>query len=273
MSCVIGLHPKYSVLMSVYTKEQPGYLLESLESIVGQQLLPTEVVLVEDGPVGEELLKVIDSYRDKLTIISVKLPVNVGLAQALNVGLRHCNESLVARMDTDDICAADRFIKQVDFMSGHPEIAVSSSWVEECNSDMTRVLGIRVLPEHHVEIVKFAKRRSPISHPAAIFRREAVISAGGYPIQFPEDYALWSLMIVQGYEFANLPEVLLRMRTGDDFIARRGFDFFKGEVKLLKYQYDIGFIGKIDYFINLTVKSIVRLTPCWCRKLLYRFAR
>ena len=40
----------FSVLMSVYIKENPDYLRQSLDSMRNQTVLPTQIVLVEDGP-------------------------------------------------------------------------------------------------------------------------------------------------------------------------------------------------------------------------------
>ena len=48
-------YPKYSVLMSVYFKENPNWLEYSIESMMNQTIKPDEFVLVEDGPLTEEL--------------------------------------------------------------------------------------------------------------------------------------------------------------------------------------------------------------------------
>lgn len=264
---------KFSVLMSVYVREKPKYLRECLTSMVDQIYPPTEIVLVEDGPISKELSREIDIFREKLNIISVRLDINVGLSAALNEGLKHCRYDLVARMDTDDVSLPDRFLRQIDYMQRFPQVAVLSAWIEERNQDMAVVRSIRRLPEHHSDIVSFAKRRSPVSHPAVMFRKPAILEVGGYPPVFPEDYGLWSIMIVQGYEFANVQEVLLLMRTGDDFIARRGMNFLKGELKLLAFQRKIGFLTNSDYFMNYVIRCAVRLPPNWVKKILYKFAR
>ena len=52
----------FSVLMSVYFKENPFYFKTALDSIVNQTLLPNEIVLIKDGPLCEELEKVINEY-------------------------------------------------------------------------------------------------------------------------------------------------------------------------------------------------------------------
>ena len=147
---------KFSVLMSVYDKEKSEYLKEALQSLVDQTLLPDEVILVEDGPIGKNLQEVIKKYRSLLNIKSIKLENNCGLAVALNEGLKHCTHDLVARMDTDDISLPERFEKQIAYMQNNPDISVSSGWIEEID-DQGRFFCLRKLPETHEELVNFAK--------------------------------------------------------------------------------------------------------------------
>ena len=100
----------FSVLMSVYYKERPEQLRESLDSVFSQTLLPTEVVLVEDGPLTPGLYNEIERFKSACPQLKVvRLHENGGLGKALNEGLKHCSYDLVARMDSDDICFPDRF--------------------------------------------------------------------------------------------------------------------------------------------------------------------
>src|SRR5580658_8350857 len=104
-----GCEMKLSVLMSVYAKEYPAFFRVSLESLAAQTLPADEIVIVEDGPLGEELKAVIEVYKSCLPIVSLRLPVNVGLGAALREGLNVCQGEYVARMDSDDICVPERF--------------------------------------------------------------------------------------------------------------------------------------------------------------------
>lgn len=262
-----------SVLMSVYFKEKPEYLEACLQSLADQTHKADEVILVEDGPISSDLKAIIDSYREVLNIFSVPLAKNVGLACALNEGLKQCSFDLVARMDTDDFAVSDRFEKQVAFMQATPDVAASSGLIEEFN-DSGDVLSLRALPLEHDAIVKFAKSRSPLSHPAVIFRKCVVLSVGGYPrFRNSQDYALWSLLIINDYRLANLQVVLVRMRTNHEFMGRRGFEYLKLEIELLKFQYSIGFLTLHEFVFNLLWRSVVRLSPLFIKFWLYKFVR
>jgi len=267
---------KFSVLMSIYHKEYPDYFNHAMNSIWDDQILkPAQIVLVIDGPLTNALDVAIHSWMEKIPYILkiVRLFENRGLGAALNEGLKFCTNELVARMDTDDIASPDRFKNQIEFMTNNPDIAVSSAMIEEIDQE-NRVISIRKLPLNHNDIVKFSKTRNPISHPVAIFRKNAVLSVGGYPeFRKSQDYALWSLMLKENFFFGNINEVLLKMRAGDDLLSRRGLSYLKHELKILNYQRNIGFINHFEYIKNLIIRSLIRLVPSFIKKILYRYAR
>lgn len=266
----------FSVLLSVYIKENPSFLTRALTSIWDEQVLkPSQIVLVQDGPLTAELESIISQWASRLGSVfcPVPLPQNVGLAAALNEGLNHCQYELVARMDTDDIAVPERFEKQYAFMQSHPDIAVSSGLIEEWSQDFSYKVSERRLPLTHTDIVKFAKSRSPMSHPAVMFRKSAVLAVGGYPSIYPEDYALWGSMLAKGYRFANLPDLLLKMRVGDALVDRRGLQFLKGEIKAYKYLLDVGFINRYEFLSSSVLRGVVRLSPVWLKKVFYKYLR
>jgi glycosyltransferase involved in cell wall biosynthesis len=195
------------------------------------------------------------------------------LARALNIGLEQCRHELVARMDSDDVAMPDRLERQVAFMTANRDIAVSSAWVAEKDEAMAGPAFVKRLPTQHAEIAAFAKRRNPINHPVSIYRKQAVLAVGGYPTVFPEDYALWALMLMRGYQFANLPQVLLDMRTGTGFIERRGLGFLRREISLVRFQRTIGFFNRREAAVFFAVRAAVRLPPASIRKLIYRYSR
>ena len=45
----------YSVLMSIYKKENPAFLIQALDSMLNQTVSPAEIVMVKDGPLTHEL--------------------------------------------------------------------------------------------------------------------------------------------------------------------------------------------------------------------------
>lgn len=269
---------KLSVLMSVYEKDSPPFLQTALGSIWDEQTIkPDELVIVQDGPLTTALTDILTDWETRLgkdILRIVSLPENVGTGVALNAGLQQCTHELVARMDADDISLPERFQKQIIFMTENPDCAASSAWIEEIDENENKI-SIRKLPITQKDILKFAKRRNPLSHPVTIYRKSMVLSVGGYPpLRKVQDYALWTLMLNKEMTFGNIPKVLLKMRTGGTMmLARRGRSYFQYEKKVMKMQKDCGFISPIEYYSNLFLRGLVRLTPVWIKTLLYRYGR
>lgn len=153
----------YSVLMAVYHKEEPEYLRQAIESIQVQTVPTNDFVLVCDGPLNPELDAVIATKKQEMgnTLNVVRLAKNCGLGNALNEGIKHCKNELVARMDSDDIAYPNRCEKQITVFDTHPEVSICSGIVEEFTTDPNTVDTKRVPPETNAEIVEFARKRNP----------------------------------------------------------------------------------------------------------------
>lgn len=264
-------HEKFSVLCSVYNKESPEYLDEALESVHGQSLQADEVVIVEDGPLTSELYLVLKKWGALLPIKNVKIGSNVGLGRALNKGLDSCEHDLVIRIDTDDINSFYRFEKQIRFLSEKPSISVLSGHVEEFD-DTNSFTGLKKVPAGE-DLFEFSLTRNPINHMACAFRKSAVINSGGYKhFLFMEDYYLWLRMLSAGYHLDNIQEVLVRARTGLDMIKRRkGFEYFKSELRLCLMIYKLGLTKKPTVFFVFVTRALSRLLPVPFLNFLYKF--
>lgn len=263
---------KFSVLMSVYYKEQTEYLREALDSVFTQTLCADEVVLVEDGALAKELDEAIEEYQERYSELKVvKLEKNGGLGRALNEGLKHCSFDVVARMDTDDICKPERFEKQIKFLETHPDIDVLSTWIEEFVGSKDNIKSIRKLSETTEEIYQFGKKRSPINHVSVMFRKTAVEKAGSYQhFYLFEDYYLWARMLMNGAKFYNLQESLLYVRTNEDMFKRRGgWKYAVSEVRLQNKFLQMGFISLPRYVSNVVIRFVMRVIPNKIREYIY----
>ena len=129
----------FTVLISLYNKENPQFLRECLESLKNQTLPATEIVMVYDGTITSELEEVVAQFITFLPIKIIRLPQNVGLGKALNEGLKHCSYNWVFRMDSDDICLPNRFEKQVAFITQHPNVVLLSGYIAEFKDDKNTI--------------------------------------------------------------------------------------------------------------------------------------
>lgn len=261
------------VLMAVCHRDDVHYLKKALQSIRDQSLAANNVVLVIDGPVPEDIVLAIGEFRNVLPISVIQISENGGLANALNLGLSYCTSCYVARMDPDDIAMPQRFFEQVSYLTKHPEVSVCGSWIMEF-SEITTDTYNKKLPVQHNDILKYARYRNPVAHPSVIFRRDDVVAAGGYPhFRTSQDFALWSLMLKQGYLFHNLPQILLKFRTTSLLQQRRGLSYFIGEIKVFIFKKNIGQISFSQLLISIIIYSIIRLSPHFFKKILYEKLR
>jgi len=264
---------KYSVLMSVYYKEKPEHLRQSMNSILNQSVPTDDFVLVCDGPLTEELDAVIESmhreYPDILHI--VRLEKNGGLGNALNTGIKYCKNNIVARMDSDDIARPDRCERQLTVFEQNSDIGMVSGIVEEFTTDPNKIDTRRVPPEKHEDILKFAKKRNPFNHPCIMYKKDEVEKAGGYQeIFLLEDYFLWIRMLLNGTRGYNLQEPLLWMRAGEGMYRRRsGWKYACAQMKLFFFMKAKGVIGKKECLLSCTVRIGSSLAPNWLRQKMF----
>lgn len=266
-------YKEYSVLMSVYHKERPEYLKQAIESIRVQSLSTNDFVLVCDGPLNDELDAVIQTKQLEMgeNLNVVRLAKNGGLGNALNEGIKHCKNELVARMDSDDIAYPDRCEKQIAVFNTHSEVSICSGIVEEFTTDPNTVDTRRVPPETNAEIIEFAKKRNPFNHPCVMYKKSAVKAVGSYQdFYLLEDYYLWLRILMAGYQGYNIQEPLLHMRAGSDMYKRRsGWKYAKTQAKLFKFMKQQGFIGNGQYIKSCVIRSGSALAPNWLRKFMF----
>ncbi|MDD2399289.1 MAG: glycosyltransferase [Sulfurovum sp.] len=268
---------KFSVLISVYHKEKPDFLDQALSSIENQTLKADEIVLVKDGPLTNELDEVIKKHQlvSHVPYTIVVLDKNVGLGTALNKGLERCQYEWVARMDSDDIALPERFEKQISFLESHPEVDILGSSILEFDTDTKMSIGERRLPLKHDQIMQYAKLRNPLNHMTVMFRKSAIESVGNYlPMNGFEDYYLWVRLLQRGFRFANLDEVLVKARAGDEMILRRhGWSYVKNEWRFVQCVKNLGFLSFLEYIRYLATRIPLRLLPPFILKKMYNILR
>lgn len=260
--------------MSVYSKEQPDFFRDSLESIFNQTVIPAEIVLVQDGPLTLDLDRVISDYYSQYPALLkiVKLKENMGLGIALNNGLRVCTKEIVMRMDSDDICVSNRFEKLFDYLKTNIDVSVVGSIIEEFRTVPGDTKAFRKLPTDFGTIIKFAKFRNPLNHPSVAFRKKDVLQVGGYKdMPLFEDYYLWVRLLMAGFKIANVNEPLLYFRTGNNMVGRRhGVSYLKKEARFLKTIKNLQFISTAQYLTSLFVKAPLRIMPRKTLEVIYK---
>jgi glycosyltransferase involved in cell wall biosynthesis len=268
---------RVSVLMSTYKAETGPNLAAALESLEAQSILPDEMVLVIDGPIGSDQDDVIAAFVARAVIPTrlVRLPVNGGLAEAMNAGLDHCDGNLIMRMDSDDICTRDRLETQLAYAENHPDIDVIASWSEEFFEDGARS-QLKVTPTSHDAIVRALRWRNVVHHPTLLIKKNVLTRIGGYRALFGflEDYDLFVRLILSGAKFHAIPKVLIRIRSSSAQRARRGgFRYLVNDVRFRMQCLQSGFLTKSEFVAVTLMYSVFRLVSGPVRRRVYALAR
>ena len=253
---------KFSVAMSVYKSDNAVFFDRALKSITEEQtVLPDEVVLVVDGPVGDDINAVINKYSANYPIFNIiRLEKNGGLGNALKLATEKATYELIARMDSDDVSLPDRFEEQLKLIN-ETDADVIGGYMTEFVEEESNIVGCRSVLLTDKEIKEDIKKRCPMNHVTVMFKKIAVMNAGGYlDWHYNEDYYLWIRMLLAGCTFANTEKVLVNVRVGKEMYQRRGgVKYFKSEAGLQKYMLKNKIIGFFTYFINVNKRLIVQV--------------
>jgi glycosyltransferase involved in cell wall biosynthesis len=263
---------EFSLLLPVYAGDKAAYFAKAFAStVVDQSRRPSDVVIVQDGPIGSELAAAVAAAAasSPVPVNHVRLPANVGLARALETGLAHCAHDVVARMDADDISLPTRFERQLSMIeTGYDLVGTGMLEFDEAG----RVLGKRIPPTDPDDIVTTARFHDPFNHPTVVYRRSVVAQAGGYrELPLMEDYWLFARMIQAGALVANLPDPLVMYRVDAGAYGRRGgFTLFRSEIALQRSLLKDRFVTRRQFARNVLVRGGYRFVPVSLRRVAYR---
>lgn len=263
---------KFSVLMSVYVKENPAFLEEAVESILHQTLKPSEVVIVEDGPLTPELYQVLEKLEAQSRIPIKRCPLvqNRGLGLALQFGVLQCQYDVIARMDTDDIAVEDRFEQQFELMEKE-NLDLLGGHIAEFIDQPDEIVSYRRVPIKHEDIVAYQRMRSAFNHMTVMFKRKMVLKAGNYEDGlYMEDDLLWLNMISAGARTGNVDQILCKVRVGAGMFERRGgLRYLKLYRQARKRMHERGQISYGEYLKSVLIQVVVALCPGFIRQFIF----
>jgi glycosyltransferase involved in cell wall biosynthesis len=220
--------PAVSVLLPARNARE--HLEEAVRSVLAQSFRDLELVAVDDASTDgtAELLARLATEDARVRVVRGE---GRGIAAALTVGLAECRAPLIARMDADDVCLPQRLERQKEALAADPALSGVGSQVEifprESMSDGLKAyeawLNSLTSPE---AVMRERLVESPLVHPAAMVRAEALRAVGGWRAEgWPEDWALWLRLLGAGHRLSNVPQVLLRWRDRPERLTRTHADY------------------------------------------------
>lgn len=271
---VVNKYAPISVLMSTYSGDKLEYLKESIFSIINQTWKPMEFIITIDGEIPEENYFFLDSVSASQPMICLVNVKKVGLAGALNAGLKKATQPFIARMDSDDISIAQRFQIQLPYLIQNKWDLICS-WHKEFDDNHPEFSQIKKCPHNHDDIEKSLIWRCVISHPTIIVKREKVLQVNGYSEDMVplEDYDLYYKLLNKNSVFGCYQDSLVLVRVSGQAIRRGNFRNVSVDLRLKKRALERGNITHLQFFIGFTALSVFRLFPVCIKKIIYLFLR
>lgn len=268
----------FSVCICVYNMDNASYFEEALKSIINQSLAPTQIVLVVDGLINDDLQNIINNFMRDCLSLTISLDVtylerNKGHGEARRVSIENARYDLIALMDADDISRYERFEKQVSVFNNNNNFSIVGGQIMEISHDSKKEISMRNVPSTDKNIKEYLKTRCPFNQMSVMFKKNDVLKAGNY-IDFyhNEDYYLWVRMYLEGFEFYNIPEVLVDVRINKDFYNRRGgWKYFLSEFKLQRIMHKYNIISLLRLIFNSSARFVIQvLVPLKLRWVLFK---
>src|ERR1700741_3964339 len=121
--------PDISVVMGVYNGAD--HLSETIDSILAQQNVALELIVVNDGSTDESLA-VLKHYENQQSRVRVITQENHGLTRSLITGCASARGRYIARQDSGDISDSHRLAVQKEALDTDSSLTFVSTWTEFC---------------------------------------------------------------------------------------------------------------------------------------------
>lgn len=207
--------PPVTVLLPVYNAGR--YVGAAIDSVLQQDFADFELLIINDGSTDGSAA-VIASYNDPR--IRVLHQENAGLVATLNRGLSEAAGSYIARFDADDICYPTRLGEQYVFLEANPDYVLVGSEADYMDEAGQYIFTYRFRDYEDHEIKAGGFRTCPVIHASVMYRKQAVLDAGGYDpraVTF-EDHLLWRNLAAFG-KMKNMRHPLIKVRFNPDSVT------------------------------------------------------
>ena len=268
-----------AVLLTVYKNDGLEAFKLALDSLYKQTIEGFDIFVQEDGAVDVDIHEYLTQELNTGRIKHLgERGKNKGFDYSLNELIDKvlmAEYEYIVRMDADDISMPERLKKQLDCMNENPSIDVCGTYIEEFG-DGIEYAKVVSYPLTHNAMLGFFKKRVPIAHVSAFFRRSYFKKAGLYEVEghFNNgDTLMWMKGFASGCRFANIDYVGVKVRVSQDFFGRRGG--WKKTVADFKNRLTVNKklnFGPVAYLYAFAV-AFVNMMPPVMKKYAYKHLR
>ena len=203
--------PLLSIVIPAYNVE--GYIVDAVESALGQSFTDLEVIVVDDGSTDRTAERVAAITDRRLRLIRQK---NRGLSGARNSGIEAARGTYVGLLDGDDIWYSEKAERHLAVMRADRRIGLSFSYSRYIDEEGRPTGGILISKCAAPKVIDLVKRNHVGNGSTPVLRRECLDQAGPFneDLRSAEDYEMWvRLLHRSGCEARLIPEALTGYRV------------------------------------------------------------
>lgn len=215
MSKTQSVNPvQVSVVMA--TNSVGNYFEAAVESVLSSKDIDWELIVVLDGIPNPEVQWMLEHPSIKF----IYNQTSRGLPAALNLGISYAEYDYIARLDSDDLMTSGRLLKQSEFLSRNPEVAIVGTSISIIDSNGNYI------GEHchskEIDARQQLLRRNVLVHSSVMFRKSDWKNFGGYDEELKqmEDYHFWLRLATIG-EVHNIDEQLTIYRIHQNQMSKK----------------------------------------------------
>ncbi|ACI98253.1 glycosyltransferase family 2 protein [Rhodospirillum centenum] len=192
--------PKVSVVIAAYN--HADFVVEAVESVLGQAAFPVEVVVTDDGSADDTAERLRAVARDEPRLRLNVFDGNRGACIAMNDALSRSRGDYVAVLNSDDRSLPGRLERQAGFLDDNPGIAAVFGLPRFITES-----GAAFTDSSHKDFSVFRQENRPradwlrhfffwgncLCHPTAMVRRAVYAEVGGYDPRLAQlpDLDMW----------------------------------------------------------------------------------
>ena len=181
---------KTDIEVVITSYNQGSMILEAVQSVCNQTLLPKRIIIVDDGSTDKYSLEVLTSIKNNnelLVPVTIHFQKNSGVSAARNTGINKTQSSMVLILDGDDNLETGYIEEVSKLLYDDPSMVIASSWMRTFG-----VLDAVVCPTGG-NIVSFLSHNCcPATH---ILRKEFYEQCKGYDEAMRSGFEDWDFFL------------------------------------------------------------------------------
>lgn len=264
-------YPAYSALLDVCATDKPQWLSTAIDSTLRQTVKPSEIIVVQNGSLTDELAETINRYKEEnpeLFIIQ-PLPSRTGLGATVRKGIEASSNGFVAYIDANGYSVPTRIEEEFEALLANKADIVGTN-INEFSESIDNVTDYRTFPETPEEIYKFAKKKIPMAFSSVLFKKRRIQACRDYEdCGIAEDFALLIDLLYFRAKAYNIQKPLVYERHSKD----NKFLCSKENAEAMRYfntkYFKKGWFRRRDYLFRSTMNALALMMPRFVRNFVY----